>query len=56
MSILTIGNKMFRHVKGDLDSERAGVLRSTDNGNDTRTDGDQRKGDLTQRAVWVAWE
>lgn len=46
---------MLRHVEGNLDSERAGILRSIDNGNDTCADGDQRQGDLIQRTVWVAW-
>ena len=48
---LTVCHKMLRHVKGNLDSERAGVLRSIDNGNDTCADGDQRQGDLVQGAV-----
>lgn len=43
---LTIRDKMLRHMEGNLDSERAGILRSIDNGNDTCADGDQRQGDL----------
>lgn len=43
---LTIRDKVLRHVEGNLDSEGAGILRSIDNGNDTRADGDQRQGDL----------
>lgn len=45
---------MFRHVEGDLDGERAGVLRGVDDGHDARADGDQRQGDLAQRTVPVA--
>ena len=45
---------MLRHMEGNLDSGGAGVLRSIDNGNDTCADGNQRQGDLIQRAVWVA--
>lgn len=52
---LTVCDKVLRHMQGNLDSERAGVLRGVDNGNDTCADGDQRQGDLIQRAVWVAW-
>lgn len=51
---LTVRYKMLWHVEGDLDGERAGVLRGVDNGNDTCADGDQRQGDLIQRAVRVA--
>lgn len=46
---------MLRHMKSDLDGERAGILCCIDNGNDTRADGDQRQGDLVQRTVQVAW-
>lgn len=46
---------MLRHVEGDLDGERARVLRCIDDGNDTRADGDQSQGDLVQRTVEVAW-
>lgn len=46
---------MLRHVESNLDSERAGILRSIDDGNDTCADGDHRQGDLIQRTVWVAW-
>lgn len=46
---------MFGHVQGDLDGERAGVLRGVDHGDDARADGDQRQGDLAQRTVSVAW-
>lgn len=53
--ILTICDKMFWNMESNLDSERAGVLCSIDNGNDTCADGDQRQGDLIQRTVWVAW-
>lgn len=48
---LTICDKMLRNMEGNLDSERAGVLCSIDNGNDTCADGDQREGDLIQRTV-----
>lgn len=51
---LTICHEVFRHVEGDLDGERAGVLRGVDDGHDTRADGDQRQGDLAQRTVPVA--
>lgn len=44
--VLTIRDKMLRHMEGNLDSERAGILRSIDNGNDTCADGNQRQGDL----------
>lgn len=37
---------MLRHMEGNLDSERAGILRGIDNGNDTSADGDQCQGDL----------
>ena len=37
---------MLWHMEGNLDRERAGILRSIDNGNDTSADGDQRQGDL----------
>lgn len=46
---------MLRHVESNLDSERAGILCSIDNGNDTCADGDHRQGDLIQRTVGVAW-
>lgn len=52
---LTICHKVFGHVEGDLDGERAGVLRGVDHGQDARADGDQRQGDLAQRTVSVAW-
>ena len=52
---LTISNKVLRHMEGDFDGERAGILGSIDNGKDTRADGDQRQGGLVQRTVWVAW-
>lgn len=37
---------MLRHMEGNLDSEGTGILRSIDNGNDTRADGNQRQGHL----------
>lgn len=46
---------MFRHVEGDLDGERAGVLRGVDDGDGTRADGDQRQGDLAEWTVSIAW-
>ena len=46
---------MLGHVEGDLDGERAGVLRGVDHGDDARADGDQCQGDLAQRTVSVAW-
>lgn len=41
-------------MQGDLDGERARVLRCVDDGDDTRADGDQCQGDLVQRTVQVA--
>lgn len=52
---LTICHKVFGHVEGDFDGERAGVLRGVDHGDHARADGDQRQGDLAQRTVSVAW-
>lgn len=42
-------------MEGDLDGERAGVLRGVDHGDHARADGDQRQGDLAQWTVSVAW-
>lgn len=52
---LTICHKVFGHVEGDLDGERAGVLRAVDHGDDACADGDQRQGDFAQRTVSVTW-
>lgn len=52
---LTICDKMLRHMKGDLDGERARVLCCIDDGNDTRADGNQCQCNLVQRTVEVAW-
>lgn len=52
--VLTICHEVFRHVEGDLDGERAGVLRGVDDGHDTRADGDQRQGDLAEWTVSMA--
>lgn len=48
---LTIGNEMLRYMERNLDGEGARFLRSVDNGDDTRADGNQREGHLIQGTV-----
>lgn len=45
---------MLRYMERNLDGEGARFLRSVDNGDDTRADGNQREGHLIQGTVWVA--
>ena len=51
---LTVGYKVLGHVEGDLDGQRARVLRGEDSGHHAGDDGDQGQVDLVQRTGWVA--
>ena len=44
---------MLRHVQGDLDGQRARVLRGEDGCDHAGDYGDQRQVDLVQRTGWV---